>query len=176
MILVFLIGLIGLSTYKLNEKQQISNQENQDDFGVHFVASEIALPDFSLPNLFEGEENFSKKDFAQKKYSLVNFFASWCTTCRAEHEVLLQIQKLGIVDMYGVSWHDIESNTKSYLAQHQNPFKKIAKDSKGVLGNAANVRAIPETWLVDSDGKVRWIFRGNLQEFSVAEIQSIVLK
>ena len=150
--------------------------QNDDDFGVHFVKSEIALPEFSLPNLDPDEENFSNKDLAKKKYSLVNFFASWCTTCRAEHDVLMRIKSLGIVDIYGVAWHDIANNTKLYLEESGNPFTKVALDSKGVLGAAANIRAIPETWIVNQEGKVIRIFRGNLQDFSVDEIRSVVLE
>lgn len=173
--MVFLLSLIAVSTYKLNEKQSNKILGDEKNFGTHFVKSEIALPDFSLPNLFAGEEDFSNKDLAEKKYSLINFFASWCTTCRAEHEILLRLQKSGIVDIYGVAWHDISDNTKNYLSQSGNPFKKVAADSKGILGSTTGIKAIPETWIVDNEGKIIWIFRGNLQEFSLGEIQNIIL-
>jgi DsbE subfamily thiol:disulfide oxidoreductase len=174
--LVFLLSLIGISTYKLNKKQDASKQIGDEGFSVHFLKTEIALPDFSLPNLDSNEGAFSKKDFLGKKYSLVNFFASWCTTCHAEHEVLLRLKKAGIIDMYGVAWHDISGNTKNYLEKSGNPFSKVALDSKGILGAAANIKAIPETWIVDEEGNVIRIFRGNLQDFSVDEIRSIVLE
>lgn len=176
MILVFLLSLIAISTYKLNEKQSNKILGNEADFGIHFVKSEIALPDFSLPNLFADEEVFSNKDLAEKKYSLINFFASWCATCRAEHEVLMKLKNSGTVDIYGVAWHDISENTKNYLSQSGNPFKKVAVDSKGILGSTTAIKAIPETWIVDNKGKIIWIFRGNLQEFSLGEIQNIILE
>lgn len=171
-----MIGLIGVSTYNLNKQQEIKTSKNDEEFGVHFVKSEIALPDFSLPNLSASGEEFSNKDLRGKKYSLINFFASWCTTCHAEHEVLLKLKKSGIVDMYGVAWHDIASNTQDYLQKSGNPFKKVAGDAKGLLGKAAAIQAIPETWIVNEDGIIIWRYRGNLQDFSIEEIQSIVLQ
>lgn len=176
LILIFLLGLIAVATYNLNKQQDVKTSANNEEFGVHFVKSEIALPDFSLPNLNLGEEEFSKKDLRGKKYSLVNFFASWCTTCRAEHEILLRLKKSGIVDVYGVAWRDIASNTQNYLQQYGNPFKKVANDAKGSLSQEAAIQAIPETWIVNEDGIVVWRFRGNLQDFSIEEIQSIVLE
>lgn len=171
-----MLGLIAVSTYNLNQKKVLKTSENNEEFSVHFVKSEFALPDFSLANLTSGEKEFSKKDFVGKKYSLVNFFASWCATCRAEHEILLRLKKSGIVDMYGVAWRDISANTQHYLQQNGNPFHKIALDSKATLGQTAGIYAIPETWLVDEDGIIRFRFRGNLQDFSVAEIQNIILE
>lgn len=174
--LAFLLSTIALSTYKLNQKQHAPKPEDNGENGIHFVKSEIALPEFSLPNLNSGESNFSKKDFAQKKYTLVNFFASWCATCMAEHEILMRLKKSGIVEIYGVAWHDIPSNTKIYLEKYGNPFTKIALDSQSILGREASIQAIPETWLVDGNGVIQYIFRGNLQEFSIAEIQRLVLE
>lgn len=171
-----MVGLIGVSTYNLNKQQEVKTFENNEEFGVHFVKSEIALPDFSLPNLSAEGEEFSNQDLRGKKYSLINFFASWCTTCKAEHEILLRLKKSGIVDIYGVAWHDIASNAQDYLQKTGNPFKKVANDAKGILGNAAAIQAIPETWIVDEEGVIRFRFRGNLQDFSIDEIRSIVLK
>lgn len=174
--LAFLLSLIAISTYNLNKKKAVKAPENDGGSRIHFFKTELSLPEFSLANLEEGGESFSKKDFLGKKYTLVNFFASWCGTCRAEHDILMRLQKSGIVDMYGVAWHDIASSTKGYLEKEGNPFKKVALDSKGSFGSVASISAIPETWIVDENGTVIWTFRGNLQEFSIAEIQSIVLK
>ena len=63
--------MIAVSTYNLNKQQDVKTSENNEKFGIHFVKSEIALPDFSLPNLNHDEEEFSKKDFRGKKYSLI---------------------------------------------------------------------------------------------------------
>ncbi len=169
--LVFLVSLIAIATYNLNKKQNpsIGNEE----YGVHFVATKIALPDFSLPNLLEEGKVFSKEDL-KGKYSIINFFASWCTTCQAEHQILLRLQSEKIIDIYGVAWRDIPDNTKFYLTQSGNPFKKVGVDSGGLFSEISNLIAVPETWIVDKSGTVVMRFRGNLQDFSIDEIREFL--
>ena len=169
------MSLMAFAMHKLSQ-QQNSASENADEFGVHFVKTKIALPDFSLPDLFDEKKTFSSKDLNEKKYSIINFFASWCTTCRAEHEILLRLQSEKIIDIYGVAWRDIAENTKSYLAQSGNPFKKVALDSGGLFSKISDINAIPETWIVDQNGIVVMRFRGNLQEFSIDEIKEFLSK
>lgn len=173
--LLFLVGLIGISTYNLNKKQAVEQFTNSTESGIHFVKTKIILPEFSLPNLFDENQEFSKKDLVGK-YSVVNFFASWCTTCRAEHDILLRLQNEGIIDLYGIAWRDIDENTKSYLNKSGNPFKKIAKDSRGLFTQITGIEAVPETLLVDPKGNVVMRFRGNLQEFSIDEIREFLQK
>jgi DsbE subfamily thiol:disulfide oxidoreductase len=175
--LIFLVSLIGLATYKLNEKQTESQDSqpsaNTDESGIHFVKTKIALPEFSLPDLFDESQDFSLQDL-KGKYTLVNFFASWCTTCRAEHGVLLRLRDAGIIDLYGVAWRDIDENTKEYLKNSGNPFKKIAKDSKGLFTKITGIEAVPESLIIDPEGNVVLRYRGNLQEFSIEEIRKFL--
>lgn len=170
--LIFLVSLIGISTYNLNKKQENEQNkisENSEEFSIHFKPVKITLPDFSLPELFDENKNFSKKDLVGK-YSIINFFASWCTTCRAEHEILLRLQGEGIVDLYGVAWHDIDENTRNYLQRSGNPFKKVGSDNRGLFTKITGIKALPETLIIDPKGNVVMRYRGNLQEFSVEEI------
>jgi len=175
--LVFLISLIGLSTYNLNKKQEVEqepqNLSDSTESNLHFVKTKIILPEFSLPDLFDENQNFSKKNLLGK-YSIINFFASWCTTCRAEHDVLLRLQSEGIVDLYGIAWRDIDENTKDYLKKSGNPFKIIAKDSQGLFTKITGIQAVPETLIIDPSGNVVMRYRGNLQEFSIDEIKAFL--
>jgi cytochrome c biogenesis protein CcmG/thiol:disulfide interchange protein DsbE len=174
LVLFFLVGLIGVSTYKLNQKQEIAEDlptaANPDAFNIHFVKTNIELPEFSLPDLFDDKENFSKEDL-MGKYSIINFFASWCTTCRAEHDVLLRLRDAKIANIYGIAWRDIDDNTKKFLQESGNPFTKIAKDNAGLFTRITGIEAVPETLIVDPKGKVVMRYRGNLQDFSIEEIQ-----
>jgi len=177
--LLFLVSLIGISTYKLNQKQEatIDPQASIDDGqpSIHFVKTHIALPEFSLPDLFNEKENFSKKDLIGK-YSVVNFFASWCTTCRAEHEILLRLRDTKIVNLYGIAWRDIDENTKNYLDESGNPFKKVTTDNSGLFTKITGIQAVPETLIIDPQGNVVMRFKGNLQEFSLEEISQFLKK
>lgn len=169
LILFFLILAIGVSTSNLSKKQTNSSAEE----GIHFVKTKIELPEFSLSDLYDDEKTFSKKDLIGK-YSVINFFASWCATCRAEHEVLLRLQSEKIVDVYGIAWRDISDNTKSYLEKSGNPFTKVAVDGSAQFTKIAGIQAIPETWIVDKNGIVVMRFRGNLQDFSITEIREFI--
>jgi cytochrome c biogenesis protein CcmG, thiol:disulfide interchange protein DsbE len=178
LVLVFLMGLIGFSTFNLSQKESTTEQENigesnPQDSGMHFVKTNISLPEFSLPDLFNEEAEFSKKDLVGK-FSVINFFASWCTTCRAEHEILLALKSKKIVDIYGVAWHDIDENTKSFLEKDGNPYMKVAKDSRGLFTKMIGLEAVPETVIVDKRGHVVMRFKGNLQEFSIEEIEEFL--
>jgi len=175
LVLVVAVLLIGVATYNLKHKQDISNVSDNQEYGVHFVKTKLALPEFKLHDLFDEQKEFSKKDLLGK-YSIVNFFASWCATCRAEHGVLLRLQSENIANIYGVAWHDISANTKSYLEKSGNPFTKVAVDSSGVFNKLGGIDAIPETWIVNPQGVVVARFRGNLQDFSIDEIKEIINK
>lgn len=173
--LLFLVSLIGISTYNLNKKQQVEELQNSDELNVHFSKIKISLPEFSLPDLSDEEKSFSKKDLIGK-YSVINFFASWCTTCRAEHEILMRLQSEKIIDIYGIAWRDIDENTKNYLKDSGNPFKKVGKDSQGLFTKITGIQAIPETLIIDPKGNVVMRYRGNLQEFSIDEIKEFLKK
>lgn len=179
LILVFLLGLIAVSTYNLNKKQELENSTPQfnelDDGGVHFARQIIKLPQFSLPDLYKDNAEFSKKDL-KGKYSIINFFASWCLTCRAEHDILMRLQSENIIDIYGIAWNDIGENTKNYLQKAGNPFKKVAKDNRGLFSEIIGIKSIPETLIIDPKGNVVMRYRGNLQDFSIAEIREFLRK
>jgi cytochrome c biogenesis protein CcmG, thiol:disulfide interchange protein DsbE len=179
LILIFLVSLFGLSIYKLNKKhesaQDASSASKIEDSEISFTKTHIILPEFSLPDLFNENQNFSKKDLLGK-YSIINFFASWCTTCRAEHEVLLRLQSEKIIDIYGIAWRDIDDNTKAYLKESGNPFTKIGKDGKALFTKITGIEAVPETLIVDPKGNVVMRYRGNLQDFSIDEIREFLRK
>ncbi len=177
--LVFLVSLIAVSTYKLNKKQEseqsFSSSNDSEILSVHFVKEKIFLPEFSLPDLYEETKDFSKKDLLGK-YSIINFFASWCTTCRAEHEILLRLKDEIKIDIYGIAWRDIDENTKNYLKKSGNPFARVAKDSRGLFNKIIAIQAVPETLIIDKEGNVVMRYRGNLQDFSVDEIKDFLQK
>ena len=176
LILLFsFIVMIGVSTYKINAKQHKNNKnettKNASNIGSFFKV-DILLPDFSLSDLSNQKDYFSKKDLIGK-YSVINIFASWCVTCQAEHEILMRLKQEGI-DIYGIAWRDINENTKKYLEENGNPFVKIASDNKGLFGKIIGIKAVPETLIIDKEGRVVMRYQGNLQDFSIDEIKSFV--
>lgn len=161
LIILFLFTfLIGLATYKINSKQEIP-------------LTKTTLENFKLADLFKENEFFTKESLA-KKYSLINFFASWCTTCRAEHEALMRLNDEKIIAIYGVAFRDIDSNTKDFLSKYGNPYDLTSKDPQGIFSKSVNVNAIPETLLIDPEGNIVKRYQGNLQENMIREIKILI--
>lgn len=165
--LIALIIAMTIATYKLNK-----NTQNSEEIS-YFQRTNIKLDDFEVSDLFNEGEKLTKEDL-KGRYNLISFFASWCTTCKAQHSVLMKIQQEKIIPIYGIAWRDIKENTKNYLENSGNPFVKCAIDSKGLFSEIGNVNAVPETWIVDKNARVIAKYRGNLQEFNIAEIKEII--
>ena len=94
----------------------------------------------------------SDADLRASGVKLVNFWASWCQPCRAEHPVLEQLQAEGVV-IYGVNYKDKPSDAQGFLAEMGNPYAKIGADS-GRMAIDWGVYGVPETYVIDGKGVV----------------------
>ena len=100
-------------------------------------------------------------DLATGEITLVNFWASWCPPCRAEHPVLKQLSADGI-RVVGVNFKDTGADASAYLVKEGNPFLALAFDPKGRSAIDWGVTAPPETFIVGGDGTVLFRFTGPL--------------
>lgn len=98
---------------------------------------------------------------ATGEVTLVNFWASWCPPCRAEHPKLLEMQADGI-NIVGVNFKDKEGPATSYLKDSENPFSAVAFDPQGRTAIDWGVTAPPETFILDGEGTVLFRFAGPL--------------
>lgn len=96
----------------------------------------------------------------QPGVKLVNFWASWCPPCRAEHPTLVELSKQ--LPVYGVDLKDPEANASAFLAEHGDPFHALATDPRGRVAIDWGVTAPPETFIIDGQGKVLYRFAGPL--------------
>ena len=120
-------------------------------------------PDFSLPPLVGGgETGFSSGDLIGK-VSLVNIFASWCAPCRAEHPVLNALAKSKRVPIYGINYKDKPEAARAWLAELGDPYVKIGADS-GRVGIEWGVYGVPETFVIDRQGRIRYKHVGPLTQ------------
>lgn len=101
-----------------------------------------------------------QSDLANGNVTLVNFWASWCPPCRAEHPKLLELAKDHTI--IGVNFKDTARASTSYLNDNGNPFKGVAFDPKGRTAIDWGVTAPPETFILDGDGMVLYRFAGPL--------------
>jgi cytochrome c biogenesis protein CcmG/thiol:disulfide interchange protein DsbE len=94
----------------------------------------------------------SDGDLRTPGVKLVNFWASWCEPCRAEHPILEALQKEGVV-IYGVNYKDTPEAAAKFLAEMGNPYTKIGADS-GPMALDWGVYGVPETYVIDGKGVV----------------------
>ena len=108
-----------------------------------------------------GFNSVSLAEIKSPNIKLVNFWASWCPPCRAEHPKLLELSEQG-VQIIGVNFNDNKNNASSYLQESGNPFTSIAFDPSGKTAIDWGVTAPPETFILNSDGVVIFRFAGPL--------------
>ncbi len=119
-------------------------------------------PAFELSRLYEPEQKFSEKEFLGK-VSIFNVWASWCAACRQEHPFLMTLAKENAVTIYGLNYKDTREDAKRWLMQYGgNPYKAIAYDDTGRAGMDWGVYGVPETFLIDKKGIVRYKHVGPL--------------
>ena len=116
-----------------------------------------ALPATTLP----GVPGLTEADLRTGEVTVVNFWATWCPPCRAEHPVLLQMAADG-VRVAGVNIRDDDAKALDYLAEEGNPFLGVATDPSMRGAIEWGVTAPPETFIVAGDGTVLFRFQGPL--------------
>ena len=122
-------------------------------------------PQFALSPLNEGEPGFATADL-QGHVSLVNTFASWCAPCRAEHRVLTALAATKRVPIYGIDYKDKTEAARAWIAELGNPYARIGVDN-GRVGIDWGVYGVPETFVIDRAGRIRYKHVGPLTEADV---------
>ena len=124
------------------------------------------VPDFALPPLDNGQ-GVARANLAGGHPVLINFFASWCIPCRIEHPELMRLSQEGLA-LWGIAYKDKPDAARAFLARNGNPFARVAQDEPGRAAIEWGVTGVPETFLVDGAGIVRWRFPGPLTPEIVA--------
>jgi cytochrome c biogenesis protein CcmG, thiol:disulfide interchange protein DsbE len=111
-------------------------------------------PDFTLPGIGE-KPGLARGDLAGK-VALVNFFASWCAPCRAEHPLLMRLAEEGKVALYGIDYKDKPEDAAKLLAQLGDPYRRIGVDREGRTFIDFGAYGVPETYVIDRAGRIRY--------------------
>lgn len=115
-----------------------------------------ASPAFTLPQLHAADKTLSHTDFIGK-VSLFNVWASWCAACRQEHGFLLQLSQQNILPIYGLNYKDKRADAKRWLIQYGgDPYVASAHDLNGRVGIDWGVYGVPETFVIDKKGMIRY--------------------
>ncbi|MEN9465603.1 MAG: hypothetical protein RL217_1784 [Pseudomonadota bacterium] len=116
------------------------------------------FPQFILNTVESGQST----NTLPKEPVLVNVWATWCPTCKAEHEFLKQLAKEQGIKIVGINYKDDDAKAKQWLSAYGNPYLFNIADPQGQLGLELGVYGAPETFLVDSQGIIRGKHVGDL--------------
>jgi len=118
------------------------------------------VPRFDLPGL-PPASGFSNTDITRNAPLLLNFFASWCLPCAEEASELMQLKRRGLT-LWGVVYKDTPDAAAGFLRRNGNPYRRVAVDEPGRVAIDFGLYGVPETYLVDRDGVLRWRWAGGL--------------
>jgi cytochrome c biogenesis protein CcmG, thiol:disulfide interchange protein DsbE len=125
-------------------------------------------PDFALPGLYETADGLTRKDLGGR-VTLVNFFASWCAPCREEHAELMTLARRPGVTLDGIAYKDKSEDSRRFLDRLGNPFAHVGIDRDGTTAIDFGVYGVPETYVVDGTGHIRYRHVGPLTAEDVKE-------
>lgn len=114
---------------------------------------ERPAPEFALAGLGD-RPGFARADLAGG-VALVNFFASWCVPCRAEHPMLMRLSNELHVPLYGIDYKDKPEDATRFLNDLGDPYGRIGVDREGRVGIDFGVYGVPETYVIDKGGRIR---------------------
>jgi cytochrome c biogenesis protein CcmG, thiol:disulfide interchange protein DsbE len=118
-------------------------------------------PAFTLTQLDDPAKKVSRDDLLGKVWML-NVFASWCATCHEEHPLLVEFSKRSSVPLIGLNYKDGRSQGTQWLGRYGNPYKISLWDNEGRVGLDFGVYGVPETFVIDRQGIVRYKHVGAL--------------
>jgi cytochrome c biogenesis protein CcmG/thiol:disulfide interchange protein DsbE len=114
-----------------------------------------AAPMFSAPHLYVPEQQFSAKDMLGKVW-LLNTWASWCVACREEHPILMEFAKTKTLPIVGLDYKDQNPEGLKWLARFGDPYDLAITDKDGRIGIDYGVYGVPESFLIDKSGVIRY--------------------
>ena len=125
-------------------------------------------PPFDLPVLQQSGRRFSPAEMRGKVW-LLNVWASWCVSCREEHPHLVALSKQKLIPLLGLNYKDEPQAAARWLAQFGNPYDFSVEDRDGRIGIDYGVYGVPETYLIDREGVIRYKRIGVLTPEILAE-------
>lgn len=155
--LALFLFFAGLAGYMLTQNK-IQNVPSQ--------MIEQPLPEFTLAPALDGMPGVSKSDFVGGKPRLLNIWASWCLPCIAEAPHLERLKEEG-VEIIGVAVRDRPEAVQDFLNRYGNPYTRIGSDDISSLMLEVGASGVPETYVIDAQGNIRYQHIGDVREETV---------
>lgn len=128
------------------------------------------VPEFTLPSVVDtGVPGFATVDLQQGEVTVVNVWASWCVPCRQEHPLLEALARESGALIFGLNYKDSGDAAQRFLATLGNPFTRVGADRDGRVSIDWGVYGVPETFVVDGEGKIVLKHVGAIDPKSLAE-------
>ena len=112
-------------------------------------------PALDLPTLYDGQKSISNGQLHGKPW-ILNVWASWCVACRQEHQLFIDFSKSNDTTLVGLNYKDARADAQSWLTELGNPYDVIGFDLEGQVGIEWGVYGVPETFVIDAAGIVRY--------------------
>jgi cytochrome c biogenesis protein CcmG/thiol:disulfide interchange protein DsbE len=144
----------------------------------HIIASQVVgkpLPEFSAGPAMPDQPGAASGDFRDGKPRLLNIFASWCVPCVQEIPMLIRLKGMG-ADIVGVAVHDSSPELAKFLAENGNPYARIGLDQDGRAQMAFGSAGVPETFVVDGQGKILYQHVGVVTEEDMPKLLAMLGK
>lgn len=141
---------------------ELSSNRTQNNISSNMVGEHI--PTFSVPSI-TGAGTVSNKSL-QGRVVLLNFWASWCSACAAEHPMLLKIKNEYNVPIYGIAFRDNKEDAANVLKSEGNPYVAVGYDASGATGVDFGIYGTPETYVVSPSGNIIFKQVGMLDEYT----------
>ena len=123
---------------------------------------------------FDDNKIYTSEDFKKSRYTLINFWASWCAPCRIEHPYLMKLSKEKNLKILGVNFKDKKINASKFLNELGNPYYYMTKDTTGKQSVNFGIYGIPESILINNETIVLKKFVGPLNEQNLNDIKEII--
>ncbi len=127
------------------------------------------VPVFDLSPVQGRTQGLSDADL-KSEVSLINVFASWCTACRAEHPLFMELARSGTVPIHGLNYKDRPDDAAAWLDELGDPYSRTGADLNGRVGIDFGVYGVPETFVIGSDGTIAYKHIGPLTPQTLNEV------
>jgi len=134
------------------------------------------VPEFALPPVKGRTLGLSSADL-KGDVSVVNFFASWCVACRVEHPIFLEAKREGVVPIHGINYKDRPEDAALWLATLGDPYARTGADLDGRVGIEWGVYGLPETFVIDREGRIAYKHIGPITpEVMAGKLRPLIAK
>ena len=158
LILSFFVFKFALEKEKIYSPKITDNQINTD---------------FEVTDLIEKKKINFDQILVGKNFYLINIWSSWCEPCKDESDKLLELKKDTRIKMIGINYKDKKKNALNFLKLYGDPFDQIFIDKQGTIAINFGAYGVPETFLINEDGKVLKKYIGPLDDEDIYEIKKI---